>query len=178
MKAYLFIFLFLPTSCFAQVLGLGKKLSEYKASNGKTYHIGDTIKLGQGSSPNGTFRYVQYAGIASFMNMGQEGADSHNLERNASGYEAVVKKIHQFKWHGAEKVVFAVGLGGANNFDLWIEDAITSCEIVDCKPKTQAVVVSSTDDNLDKLKKLKALLDSGAITQAEYDAQKKKLLNQ
>jgi len=29
----------------------------------------------------------------------------------------------------------------------------------------------------DEIKKLKALLDSGAITQSEYDSQKKKLLN-
>ncbi|MBS1504672.1 MAG: SHOCT domain-containing protein, partial [Bacteroidetes bacterium] len=62
---------------------------------------------------------------------------------------------------------------------LWIEDAIASCEIVDCaNNKGQTTIVQQSDDNLDKLKKLKALLDAGAITQAEYDSQKKKLLSQ
>jgi len=178
MKAYLFILLFLPTACFAQILGLGKKLSEYKATNGKTYHIGDTIKLGQGSAPNGTFRYLQYGGWETFF-INSEGSDSHNVERMFSGYGATIKKMHSFKAHGIEKVVLAVSIGGISNYDLWIEDAITSCEIVDCTgKKVQATVVTQSDDQFDKLKKLKGLLDSGAITQAEYDEQKKKLLKQ
>lgn len=36
---------------------------------------------------------------------------------------------------------------------------------------------SSEDDNLEKIKKLKELLDMGAITQEEFDEKKKKLLN-
>jgi len=178
MKAYLFLVLFLPGTCFAQVLGLGKRLSEYNASNGRIYHIGDTIKLGQGSASNGTFRYVQYGGWQVVI-VGSSGADAHNVEKERSGYGAIIKKIHSFKAHGIDKVIFAVDLGLGSNFDLYIEDAITSCEIVDCTgKKMQTTIVQQSDDNLDKLKKLKALLDAGAITQAEYDAQKKKLLNQ
>lgn len=178
MKHILFLFLILPTVTFGQVFGLGKRLSQYNASNGKTYHVGDTIKLGQGSAPNGTFRYVQYGGWLMFMINGSQ-ADDHNIEKTYSGYGAVIKKIHSFKAHGIPKVVFAVDIGGASNFDLWIEDAIASCEIVDCKGKqVQATVVNQSDDQFDKLKKLKALLDSGAITQSEYDQQKKKLLKQ
>jgi len=37
---------------------------------------------------------------------------------------------------------------------------------------------SSASENLDTLMKLKSLLDSGAITQEEYDVQKKKLLGE
>src|SRR5882757_6227918 len=106
MKKTLFLLLLLPIVSFAQILGLGKKLAEYKASNGKTYHIGDTIKLGQGSAPNGTFRYVQYGGWMMFM-QGDKGADTHNLERSMSGYGVVIKKIRSFKAHGIDKVVFA-----------------------------------------------------------------------
>ena len=36
---------------------------------------------------------------------------------------------------------------------------------------------SSEEDNLDKIKKLKELLDMGAITQEEFDEKKKELLN-
>ena len=179
MKKILLLLLLLPTLSFGQVLGLGKRLSQYRASNGITYHEGDTIKLGQGSAPNGTFRYLQYGGWATFL-MSGEGSESHNVERSMSGYGAIVKKIHQFKAHGTEKVVLAVGIGGVSNYDLWIEDAIASCEITDCTgPKVHlAQAAPQSADRFDQLKKLKALLDGGAITQAEYDAQKKKLLNQ
>eukprot|EP01037_Dinobryon_pediforme_P007925 gene7925-7995_t len=178
MKKIIFLALLFPVLSSAQILGLGKKLAEYKASNGMTYHIGDTVKLGQGSAPNGTFRYLQYAGWATFLAMGDEGSDSHNAERNLSGYGAVIKKIHQFKAHGINKVVFAVGMGGVNNFDLWIEDAIVSCEIADCTGRRVSAAQAPPSDNLDRLRKLKALLDAGAVTRAEYDAQKKKLLEQ
>ncbi|MBS1520702.1 MAG: SHOCT domain-containing protein [Bacteroidetes bacterium] len=178
MKLFLFFLFIIPAFSYGQVLGFGKRLAEYKASNGKAYHEGDTIKLGQGSAPNGTFRYIQYAGWAGLM-FADQSTDSHNLERTLSGYGAVIKKIHSFKAHGIQKVVFAVDIGGGSNCDLWIEDAITSCEITDCNVhKAQATVMQQSDDSLDKLKKLKSLLDSGAITQAEYNEQKKKLLNQ
>ncbi|MBW4888465.1 SHOCT domain-containing protein [Mucilaginibacter sp. HMF5004] len=178
MKKLAFLLLLLPLASFAQILGLGKKLTEYKASNGITYRIGDTVRLGQGSAPNGTFRYVQYAGWMTFMSTATKGADSHNLERNGSGYNTVIKKIHSSKANGAEKVVFAVGMGGANNFDLWIEDCIASCEIAACKANAAATTAAEGGDKFDQLKKLKALYDGGAITAAEYDVQKKKLLNQ
>src|SRR5580704_11087624 len=96
----IFILSFLLASCttliHAQILGLGKKLSEYKATNGKTYQVGDTIKLGQGSAPNGTFRYLQYGGWETFF-ISSDGTDSHNVERQFSGYGAIIKKMHSFK---------------------------------------------------------------------------------
>jgi hypothetical protein len=43
------------------------------------------------------------------------------------------------------------------------------------RPNNNQQVVA---DKFDQLKKLKGLLDNGAITQAEFDEQKKKILNQ
>ena len=45
------------------------------------------------------------------------------------------------------------------------------------RTETQQIATTSVDDQLDTLKKLKALLDDGAITQEEYDAKKAELLN-
>ena len=44
------------------------------------------------------------------------------------------------------------------------------------KPASPAVIVNQTSD-ADDLKKFKELLDSGAITQEEYEAKKKQILN-
>ena len=76
-----------------------------------------------------------------------------------------------FKQKGAQRYVFIVGGGNITNYELYIEEAIQVCEIKDCGKK-EAPVVGAADE----LKKWKALLDSGAITKEEYDAQKKKLL--
>src|ERR1700712_3010607 len=54
MKKIILTLLFLaPFLVFAQAL------KEYHASNGRTYHPGDTIKLGLGSMPDGNFKYIQ-----------------------------------------------------------------------------------------------------------------------
>lgn len=91
----------------------------------------------------------------------------------------MIKKIKSIKRRGAEVVIFTVGGGTLSNYNLFIEDALATCEITDCvKQGTVVVQASPPTDNLDKLKKLKGLLDGGAITQSEYDVQKKKLLDQ
>ena len=45
------------------------------------------------------------------------------------------------------------------------------------KPTNPVVVMQQTTSDADDLKKYKELLDSGAITQEEYDAKKKQILN-
>ena len=64
------------------------------------------------------------------------------------------------------------------NYDLTIDDAIDACEVIPYPTNKVEVVNQPNEDNLDKTKKLKSLLDAGAITQTEYGEQKKKLLNQ
>lgn len=102
-------------------------LAEYKASNGITYKPGDTVKLGRGSAPNGDFRYLVMGGIAA------SGGDADNIPKHYSGTNVIVKKIKVHKARGAEKVWFAVGAGNIVNYNLYIEDAIATCEVADCK---------------------------------------------
>lgn len=151
-----------------------KTMDTYTASNGITYKEGDQIKLGRGSATNGDFLYLQMGGwgaIASYdMN---KGSDQNNIGRGYSGIAVTLKKIRTQKTKGQEKVYFTVGGGNITNYNLMIEDAIATCEIADCKTKPTEV----TGDNLDKIKKLKDLLDSGALTEAEYQIEKKKILN-
>jgi len=76
--------------------------------------------------------------------------------------------------NGVSKCLFIVDAGGLFRFSLYIEDAILACEVVPC----QTVATKPPASVADEIKKLKELLDSGALTQAEFDAQKKKLLNE
>ncbi len=76
---------------------------------------------------------------------------------------------------GSNKVVITIKTGGLTTCDVWIDEAIAACEV---KPCSETKDATGKIDVADELLKLKKLLDSGAITQAEYDAQKKKLLSE
>ena len=165
MKNSLLLLLLMPVALMAQ-----STIEEYKASNSITYHIGDTIKLGRGSTPTGDFAYFQVGGV---MTSTSTDLNANNTGRIFSGSNVVIKKIREYNKKGAQKVLFVVGAGTFTNYNLWIEDAIATCEIEDCKK----IDIAEKSDNLDRLIKLKKLLDSGAITQNEYDAEKKKILN-
>ena len=169
MKKILFTFLFL-----APFIGFAQKLKEYQASNGKTYHPGDTIRVGLGTMPNGDFKYIQINQLLPGPPDPRR-SNSMNARKDMSGSGYVIKKIQNVKqMSGSDKTVITIRTGVLPTCDIWIEEAIAACEVTPCNNQKSAPVSSVADELL----KLKKLLDSGAITQAEYDAQKKKLLAQ
>jgi hypothetical protein len=152
---------------------------QYKAINGITYRVGDTVRLGLGSSPGGTFLYLQMGGWAAVMSYDlDKGPNQLNIGRGYANTAVIVKKIKSGKISGVEKYWFVVGGGNLTNYNLYIDEAIQVCEVVPCQSPDAFAGQQPAEDKFDKLKKLKALLDSGAITRAEYDEQKKKLLEQ
>lgn len=172
MKPLITIFLFtiLAFNVTAQ------KLTAYQASNGIVYHIKDPVHLGRGSAPDGTFLYLQIGGWAVAFNDSSADPNVNNVGRSYANTAVIVKKIAQVMIKGVVKTYFTVGGGNITNYLLSIEDAIQVCEVVPCTANNSNQPVVA--DKFDQLKKLKALFDSGALTQAEYDDQKKKLLNQ
>lgn len=167
------------TLCVVAILAFeakAQKLTEYTASNGVTYHLKDTVHLGRGSAPNGTFLYLQMGGWGAVLNYdANAGPNQLNIGRGYANTAVIIKKINETKIKGVTKGYFTVGGGNITNYLLYIEDAIQTCEVVPCTANGNQPVVA---DKFDQLKKLKALLDNGAITRAEYDEQKKKLLDQ
>ena len=151
-----------------------QKLKEYHASNGKTYHPGDTIRLGLGSMPNGDFKYIQ---INQLLPGPPDPRRSNSMaaRKDMTNNSYVIKKIQNVdQITGGTKIAITIKTGGLPTCDIWIEDAIAVCEVTPC-PNQKGVATTSVADELIKLKKL---MDEGAITKAEYDAQKKKLLGE
>jgi hypothetical protein len=168
-KLLLMLAVVLPLAVSAQ------KLNEYHASNGKTYHPGDTIRLGLGSMPNGDFKYIQINQLLPGPpDPRRSGAMAARKDMTNNSY--VIKKIRNIdQISGGTKVAITIKTGGLPTCDIWIEDAIAACEVLPCANQKGAAATTSVADELIKLKKL---MDEGAITKAEYDAQKKKLLGE
>lgn len=160
---------------------LADDIKEYKASNGVTYHVGDTLRLGHGTN-NGNFTTLKVNGFTAFMIK----SHSHDGDRDSRLYasntvtnaRALVKSIKQVTQYGETKYYLVVTIQRApGSYDLDIEAAINNCEVANCTGSKPGLA-QAAPDKYDQIKKLKQLLDSGALTQSEYDEQKKKLLNQ
>ncbi|MFZ4455525.1 MAG: hypothetical protein ACOYOT_04820 [Bacteroidales bacterium] len=141
-----------------------QSLTVYTASNNVTYHIGDTIKLGRGSAPNGDFIYCQmgdtYAVMAAFG--GSAGRLDQGLPRNLSGANMIIKKIKETKFKGAKMISFNVAGGNFVQYKILVEDALTTGEL-----KSNGY---TNDEALTALKKAKDKLDLGLIKPAQYDS--------
>lgn len=159
-----------------------KAQKEYKASNGITYHVGDTLRLGLGSKTDGSFLYVEdkgpLGGLGPFGNIGPgRNQPARSLPKDFANVGAVIKSIRKTSANGVQKYAFSINPGGPMRYTVYIDDAIAACEVKPCKSDASATA-TTVGSVADEIKKLKALLDSGAITKSEYDSQKKKLLGE
>lgn len=183
-KLLLLSLLFTPVIAFAQTTfptyKEAKEATEngYKTASGWVIKEGDKIKIGKGTMPNKSFAFL-YKSMTMDL-LGDASAKPEYLSSSYAGKEAVVKK---FQAIGNKKTGFSIriviGIGMPINYWVEIDNAIESGEIVApaefSKKSDESASASSVAD---ELKKLKGLLDGGAITQEEYDAAKKKLLAQ
>lgn len=172
MKKITFLIFAVFTLNWANSQNTTEKLSEYTASNGVTYKIGDEVKLGRGSDTNGKFVYVNIGGWAVSLN-----PEENRLPAGSSGLIVTIKKINKYDYKRYKGVYFIVGGGNITNYTIDIENAIKTCEVENCIKEVQkAEVTGNQPDKYDQLAKLKKLLDDGILTQEEYDAEKKKIL--
>lgn len=171
MKTYftcIALLLFVP-GIYAQ-----KKLNSIETTTGWSIHPGDSIRLGKGSNPDGSFKYVTSGkGLDAVKITDKEGkqiAIDHVVDRNYN-----YKTYAVFRIYSDGTLVVKNGLAG--RFTLDIEPALKAGELLQ-KAQKETVIVVNQGSVADELAKLKKLYEEGALTKQEYEAQKKKLLSQ
>lgn len=171
----LLLFVCTATISLAQIAG--KKVSGPITVSGVTFKEGDTLSFGSGTMPNGDFKYiVQPPNVFA-------GSPEYHMNRSYSGRFTTIKSLkNQSSKRFGDKFIAVISTSGFN-CAVELEDAMRTNEIVAVNGKaigsstaTAVKAIVSSGSVADELLKLKQLLDAGAITQAEYDAQKKKLL--
>lgn len=157
----------------AQIIGIS--VPEFKTAGGTLVHIGDTLHLGRGTSPNGEFQYV-YVPENMFT-----GGKQTNFNAQMGNLSVRVKDIRvQHSRSFGDKTV-AVIKATTMNGCIDLNQAERSGEII--TPNTPATApvagiasVGGTSSTADEIIKLRKLYDQKVLTKAEYDAQKAKLL--
>jgi len=148
----------------------GKSIQGYTTKLGTPIHVGDTLLFGPGQRENGGYKYAEIPpNILITTGM--------SLPASYVNKKAIVLAIKEQTANRAiNKNVVVVFKAGVYNARLNADAAEEAGEIITVNtPKQKAPGASASI--ADELIKLKSLLDSGVITQAEFDSQKAKLLN-
>lgn len=157
--------------------------SKYKTSIGWVISEGDEIKLGKGSMPDKTFAFITESPNVLTYNQYTD-YNKNKLQHTYNGRNAKIAKLYVA---GNKKTGFFITatlkVGQMSRYMLDIENAIEAGEIeVPAEFSTATKKEQPAGGNPaslgDELKKLKDLYDAGALSKEEYEAAKKKLLNQ
>lgn len=134
----------------------------------------DTLVLGLGSLPNGAFKYVTDVSFGAAMTNSYSGnhystrynEDKNALGKNFAGMKVVVSSTDKsnvyFRFVGKHKI--------------FVEPAIASGELELPEKYRKAKLNDTPMSKADEISKLKKLLDDGALTKEEFEAEKKKIL--
>lgn len=170
MKKLIILLFLIPFYGFSQIPG--KKIEgPIKTKYGFLIQEGDTIIIGTGTNPNGDFKYI-YMPTNGFA--GNQESSLPKMYSGASIQIKFFKKLSGPKF--GEKFFTVFNMGGFNQV-IEFEQAYESGEIIYPKNPLKNKSSINTSSISDELIKLKKLLDNGVLTQAEFDAQKKKILN-
>lgn len=174
MKRFLFAFIAIYATSFvsAQLPGIKIRNSTITILDTLKINVGDTLHLGQGSNPNKNFIYF-------FDNF------NHQAGNNYAG-QFVKIKFFKYENNGLGKKFYAaVNADQLYNYGVDLANAIKYGEVIGVnrikfnQNKTATTtIIQNKISTADELKKYKELLDQGVISQDEFDAQKKKLLEQ
>jgi hypothetical protein len=160
-----------------QRLDLDRFKNGYKtAVPGWVIKIGDTLYFGKASMPTKQFGFI-YETASPYVN----GRMVYRyLPSDYAGKRGIVKDLIQ---NGTKRQGFTmcaeIGVGMLVRYYAELDNAIEAGEVLP-PPRFRTVAASAKTTSgsvADELLKLKQLMDAGALTKEEYEAQKKKLLN-
>ena len=154
--------------------------------SGFKFYEGQNVKLGTGTLPSGDFKFVRISATSLWQATGnnREAVNNYNsMTKSASGLSFKVVRIDK---RGNKKmgwVYYPIIQYRVGKYEIDPDNAIGAGEIdvpEEFKPKSKVAVVQVNQklSVADELTKLKKLLDDGVITKEEFEAQKKKLLDQ
>lgn len=145
---------------------------------------GDTITFGNPRNEMPRFSYIYYtSGINGIVNTGLNHLSKYSSgEREFVNGFSVINSANNIIMHSLE---CGPGIEVSNFSIRTIEQAIESGEVsainsirfVKTQSPGKVETTNDTDNTINELSKLKKLLDSGAITQQEYDKLKGKIIN-
>ncbi|GAB3956217.1 hypothetical protein GCM10028805_45370 [Spirosoma harenae] len=149
----------------------------YKTSiPGWVIKIGDTLYFGKASTPTKQFGFI-YETPGTYVN----GRMVYRyLPSDYAGKRGIVKDLIQ---NGTKRQGFTmtaeIGVGMLVRYSAELDNAIEAGEVIPPPRFRTAAATAKTSSGsvADELLKLKQLMDAGALTKEEYEAQKKKLLN-
>ncbi|MET3979010.1 hypothetical protein ABIB62_001579 [Mucilaginibacter sp. UYP25] len=172
--------LFAVTTCFSQELPMIKGDTLYTTSGFKIIK-GQDLKIGTGTMPDGDFKFIRINQASLFSYYSTTGYQGLANQANAlsRGKSGSLMKVAKLQKRGSEKkgFMYYVLLSGFTRYEVDVENAIAAGEIVvPDEYKSKNTIAAQPVSAADEIKKYKALLDAGAITQAEFDAKKKQLL--
>ncbi|GAB3012825.1 SHOCT domain-containing protein [Spirosoma pulveris] len=140
--------------------------------------VGDTLQMGRGTLPDKSFAFAYHnpSSMSAVYRAGQ--LVKNYLPSQYTGNRLVIKELNMvgFKRTGFSMAAI-VGAGTLIRYQVEIENAIEAGEILPPPALRKSSSLTTVASVADELLKLKSLLDAGALTREEYDAQKKKLLN-
>lgn len=170
-KIILAVILVAGGNAHAQIVG--KSVPSFTTTRGTTFQKGDTLHLMMGRADNGSFRYA-YLPANGWM-----GTSQTQLNSTWNNLHPVIKDLREQKTvrnMGVRTV--AVIATGSINACVDLQSAEEGGEIRTFNNRPQPAASPAPVTGLaDELLKLKKLLDAGVLTQAEFDAQKAKLLS-
>jgi len=156
-----------------------------KIKQGGEITIGDDVLIGDGASPDGTFRYIQVNEASMFRGTNTGGTHYGVQQANAlpNKYAGLKAKVVDFQERGNRKTGYKmfviVGVGEVKRYQIDLDSALKFGELIVegyVNPNKETKTQNTNSSLADEIKKLNELKESGILTEEEYQKAKQKLL--